>query len=228
MGRTSDILRFVNSARSFLFWQRSKSIASAWFLTPYLTQEQRQPIVLSGDPVRYGTIRLAFEQIARDNITGAIAECGVFKGQLSTFLHQTAPDRSLYLFDTFEGFDSRDSDTAGDSRFRDTSEESVLRRIGDTRNVIVRKGYFPESAAGMDKERFAFIMIDFDKYDPTCSALQFFYPLVNKGGFVFVHDYTSPESNWACSRALNEFLKDKPEQPMLIPDAWGSAFFRKI
>ena len=35
-------------------------------------------------------------------------------------------------------------------------------------------------------------------------------------------------SDWACSRALNEFLSGKPEKPILIPDAWGTALLRKI
>lgn len=71
-------------------------------------------------------------------------------------------------------------------------------------------------------------MIDFDKYDPTMAALSFFYDRVNPGGYVFVHDYNSPESGWACSKALNLFLKDKPEKPIGLPDAGGSAVFRKL
>jgi len=185
-------------------------------------------LIGTGDPIRYGTLLLAFEQISKDGITGSLAECGVYKGSLSKFIHKMLPDRRLFLFDTFEGFDRRDSESHDDERFRDTSEQSVLRHIGNTDNVIIRKGYFPETAVGLERERFAFVMIDFDKYEPTLAALKIFYPLINRGGFVFVHDYSSPESDWACSRALNEFLSDKLEKPVLIPDAWGTAVFRKV
>lgn len=180
------------------------------------------------DPVRYGTFMLAIEQLDKGGIAGEIAECGVWRGHLSKFLREQMPQRKLYLFDTFEGFDTRDSLTTGDLRFRDTSVEGVLDYIGDSRNVVVRKGFFPETAVGLEHERFALVVLDFDKYEPTLAGLEFFYEKMNSGGFIFVHDYSNPESDWACSRALNEFLADKPKKPMLIPDAWGSAFFRKF
>ena len=71
-------------------------------------------------------------------------------------------------------------------------------------------------------------MLDFDKYDPTMAALEFFYPRMNNGGYIFIHDYNSPESQWACSRAVNEFLSGKPEKPIGISDAAGTALFRKV
>jgi len=228
MRRIKDWLRQKGITRASLRWFRVRRIASDWFMTPYLTQRQRQMLIGTGDPIRYGTLLLAFEQISKDGITGSLAECGVYKGSLSKFIHKMLPDRRLFLFDTFEGFDRRDSESHDDERFRDTSEQSVLRHIGNTDNVIIRKGYFPETAVGLERERFAFVMIDFDKYEPTLAALKIFYPLINRGGFVFVHDYSSPESDWACSRALNEFLSDKLEKPVLIPDAWGTAVFRKV
>ena len=132
------------------------------------------------------------------------------------------------MFDTFRGFDPRDSGGGVDDRFNDTSEEIVLANIGDISNVVVRKGHFPETAEGLEGERFCFVLIDFDKYEPTMVALKFFYPRVVSGGFIFVHDYNSPESGWACSRALNSFLSDKPGKPVAIPDAGGTALFRKI
>ena len=121
----------------------------------------------------------------------------------------------------------RDSDTTSDSRFKDTSVEDVLSVIGDAANIDVRKGYFPETVQGLGDSKFAFVMIDFDKYEPTVAALEFFYPRMSLGGFIFVHDYNNPESNWAYSRALNEFLADRPEWPIAVPDAWGSVLLRK-
>ena len=193
------------------------------------TLRQRQRIVSSDDPVRYGTLMLAFGQVTDSAVPGALAECGVYKGFLSRFIREQMPNRELHLFDTFEGFDNRDLIGAGsDIRFRDTSEVQVLNRIGDTRGVVVHKGYFPETAAALEDERFAFTMIDFDKYEPTFAALNFFYKRTNPGGFIFVHDYSNPESDWACKKALNDFLADKPESAILIPDAWGTALFRKV
>ena len=219
----------MNIIRKWIDYKKKELIdrtAKNWFLTPYLTQDQRKEIELS-DPVRYGTIYLSLEQILKTNIPGALAECGVYKGSLSKFIAKLLPERRFYLFDTFEGFDFRDSDTVNDERFRDTSFLEVKAFLKNYKNIIFKKGFFPETTHGIE-ESFAFVMIDFDKYEPTLAALEFFYPLLNVGGFVFVHDYTSPESNWACSKALNEFLLNKPEKPILLPDAWGTAVFRKF
>jgi O-methyltransferase len=215
--------------RNRLRWISRRRVANDWFVRPRFTAEQRRSIVVAaGDPVRYGTLLLAMEQIRKTGVAGALAECGVYRGNLSKFLHEQMTDRTLYLFDTFEGFDHRDSDSGDDLRFRDTSERQVLDFIGDSRNLIVRKGYFPETARGLEEERFALSVLDFDKFEPTVAALEFFYHRTSPGGFVFVHDYSSPESDWACSKALDSFLADKAEHPLLIPDAWGTAFFRKI
>jgi O-methyltransferase len=213
-----------NNLRRFL----AVPIASHWLMRPYLSDAQRWLLVGTGDPIRCGTLLLAFEQLSKDGIPGSLAECGVYRGSLSRFIHNMVPDRRLFLFDTFQGFDSRDSSVYGDERFRDTSEQSVLDYIGGTKNIIVRKGYFPKTSVGLEDERFAFVMIDFDKYEPTLAALEFFYSRVSRGGFVFVHDYNNPESDWACSRALNGFLADKVEEPICIPDAGGTALVRKL
>jgi O-methyltransferase len=205
-----------------------RSVTSRWFLILYLTSRRRRAIVQTGDPVRYGTVCLAIEQLSKTGVPGSLAECGVYKGLMSKFIHENFPDRMLYLFDTFQGFAIRDSNTKNDDRFKDTSEESVLKCIGDTHNISIRKGLFPETAIGLENERFSFVLIDFDKYESTLEALKFFYPRTNSGGFIFVHDYSSPESVWACSKALNEFLVDKQEKPILIPDSWGTALFRKF
>ena len=228
MTQIKDWLRKKGITRANLRWIRVRRIASDWLMTPYLTQKQRRMLVGIGDPIRYGTVLLSVEQIGKDRIPGSLAECGVYKGSLSKFLHSMLPDRQLFLFDTFEGFDQRDSGSPDDERFKDTSEQSVLHNIGTTQNVIIRKGYFPDTSVGLEDERFAFVMIDFDRYEPTLAALKFFYSRVNPGGFIFVHDYNSPESDWACARALTEFLADKSERPVCIPDAWGTAFFRKL
>ena len=49
-----------------------------------------------------------------------------------------------------------------------------------------------------------------------------------RGGYIFIHDYNNPESNYAISRALKEFMNDKQELIVEVPDVWGSAMFRKI
>jgi O-methyltransferase len=94
--------------------------------------------------------------------------------------------------------------------------------------VIFRAGFFPETAAGLEDERFSLVMLDCDLYQSALAGLRFFYPKLTEGGFFFLHDYNSSESEHAIMRAASEFLEDKPELLFEIPDQWGSAVFRKI
>ena len=183
-------------------------------------------VVSSPDPIRYAMIALAIASIKEAGIEGSLAEAGVYRGETSRLIHALAPERTFYLFDTFEGFPQEDLERP-DDRFRDTGVQAVMAAIGDTTNVVIRKGYFPETARGLEDEVFAFVMLDLDLHKPTLAGLEFFYPRLVRGGYLFAHDYNSPESNWAVSRAVNEFMEDKAESMVEIPDTWGSAVFRK-
>lgn len=179
------------------------------------------------DVVRFATMALAINQIRKNDIEGSFAEVGVWRGETSRFIHLLAPERTLYLFDTFEGFPPSDLEH-DDNRFKDTNEEIVKKQIGDLNNIVMRKGYFPKTAKGLESEVFAFVLLDLDLYKPTLAGLEFFYPRMKSGGYIFAHDYNSPESSWAVSRATNEFMQDKPEKLVEIPDVWGSIVIRKI
>lgn len=180
------------------------------------------------DDVRYASLALAIQRLESEKIEGAFAELGVYRGITSRFIHQQVPHRRLYLFDTFGGFPAEALEATGDDRFRDTGIELVARTIGDRTNVIFRPGFFPQSAAGLEQERFALVMLDFDLYQSACDAFSFFYPRLVSGGYFFMHDFNSAESNYAISRAAAEFLSDKPEKVVELPDEWGTAVFRKI
>ena len=87
-----------------------------------------ESIATSDDYFRYATLGLALERLRTERIAGALAEVGVWRGETSAFLHRVAPERRLYLFDTFEGFSDKDLPAgSADSRFRDTSAEAVRR-----------------------------------------------------------------------------------------------------
>ncbi len=185
-------------------------------------------IAISDDYFRYATLGLALQRVLDEQIPGAIAEVGVWRGETSAFLHRLAPARRLYLFDTFEGFPDEDLPTGSvDWRFRDTSAAAVARRVGPSPNVIIKPGYVPDVLADVADESFAFVLLDLDLFDPTQASLEFFYPRLSPGGYLIVHDYNNDESNWACKRALDGFLADRPERLIDIGDVWGSALLRR-
>lgn len=127
----------------------------------------------------------------------AVAEGGVFQGMFAAEINKKFPDRKLYLFDTFTGFDKRDVNIEKNNGYSDvvenyyseTSEELVLKKMIKPDNVIIRKGFFPETAVGLEDKQFMFVNLDFDLYAPILAGLEFFYPRMMHGGVVLIHDY---------------------------------------
>lgn len=132
-------------------------------------------------------------------LPGAAAELGVYRGDFARVINRLMPGRILYLFDTFEGFDPRDigvEQEGGYSRartgdFSDTDPTSILSRMTAPEQVVIRKGYFPETARGLE-ETFAFVSLDADLYEPTLNGLNWFYPRTLPGGVILIHDYHNP------------------------------------
>jgi O-methyltransferase len=184
-------------------------------------------LLLDHDYFRFATLGLAVERVLVDDVRGALAEVGVYQGAMSQFVHNLAPERTYYLFDTFEGFPSEHLEGRVDERFRDTSVEGVRACLGNSSHLVLRAGMVPETFAGLDDERFAFVLLDLDLHEPTMRSLEFFYPRLSPGGYLIVHDYNNPESNWGCKRAADEFLVGKPEHLVEIADVWGTALLRK-
>ncbi|MDR1267295.1 MAG: TylF/MycF family methyltransferase [Holosporales bacterium] len=54
---------------------------------------------------------------------------------------------------------------------------------------IFRVGYFPETAAPDTDETFVFVSLDMNFYKPIYAGLEFFYPRLQEGGYIFIHDY---------------------------------------
>ncbi|MEA2378916.1 MAG: O-methyltransferase [Thermoleophilaceae bacterium] len=196
---------------------------------PTFPREVHESIATSDDYFRHATLGLAAQRVLDERVEGAFAEVGVWRGETSSLLHRLAPERRLYLFDTFTGFPDADLPPgATDARFRDTSEQAVRRRVGPSQNVVLRPGYVPETLVGLEDERFAFVLLDLDLIEPTRASLEFFYPRLSAGGYLVMHDYNNPESDWACKRAFDAFLADRPEQLVELGDVWGSALIRRM
>jgi O-methyltransferase len=197
---------------------------------PSFAEATHKEIELHWDYTRLTMFALALRRLRAERVPGALAEVGVFRGDTSVLLNRVAPDRTLHLFDTFQGFPSQDLEGASaedSARFRDTSADFVRGRFPPDALVVFHEGRVPDTFSTLADDQFAFVLIDLDLYAPTASALEFFYPRLATGAFVFLHDYNSPESNWACMRAMDAFICDKPEHAVDICDRFGSVMFRK-
>ena len=196
----------------------------------------RAPVIRSrNDYVRISTLELLARRISR--VPGALAELGVYKGGFSSCMNQLMPERTLYLFDTFSGFDQaegqreRDRSTCGDAflaAHRNTAEGLVLKRMPHPESVTVKAGYFPQSLQGLE-DRFALVSLDADFRDSTLEGLRYFWPRLNPGGYLMLHDWGSPkltgvsEAVALYEQEIGYFLPAVP-----IPDMGNSLIITKV
>jgi hypothetical protein len=175
------------------------------------------------------------------NLHGNIAEGGVFEGYFAKMLNLAFPDRMLYLFDTFEGFDARDTlDERGDAINRvghnkpNILEQDFISNLPFPEKVILHKGYFPDTTKNIN-DSFVFVNLDFDLYKPTLAGLEYFWPRMTSGGVILVHDYFNALSigqdiiaHEGVFRAVNEFA-DKYKTPFVpIGDEMSVVFIKTI
>lgn len=186
----------------------------------------------AGDYVRNSSLELVAHEVNTKGIKGSTAELGVYRGDFAKIINELFPDRKLYLFDTFEGFSRKDlaleksqAYSSGTQDFSKTSIEAVLKKMKNPANCIIKKGYFPESAIDVDDE-FAFVSIDADLFQPIYDGLNFFYPKLAGGGYLFVHDYNNDEYKGAKA-AVRQYCSENGIRYFPLPDACGSAVISK-
>jgi len=157
---------------------------------------------------------------------------GVYRGNFARKINEAFPDRKLYLFDTFEGFAAKDAGvdrekglSSGEQDFSETSARFVLKRMPHPENCIVRKGIFPDTAAGVEAA-FVFVSIDADLFRPTYEGLKFFYPRVVSGGYIFAHDYNNIRYK-GVAEAVREFCTENDIRYFPLCDTCGSAVIAK-
>jgi hypothetical protein len=163
-----------------------------------------------------------FAAVARERgIKGNTAEAGVFRGDFAKHINAAFPDRTLYLFDTFEGFPESDiadeavpsAAKAGNYGF--TSIDVVVGKLPFPDKAVIKKGYFPESAAGVS-DAFCFVNLDLDLYRPTLGGLEFFWGKMSRGGVMLVHDFFGTDYP-NVRTAVYDFEKQIGEQLKMAP-----------
>lgn len=151
--------------------------------------------------VRGAALRRLTRRLNNLGIEGSVAELGCYKGDTSWQLNVLMPGRRLYLFDTFEGLDSRDlakeaelgSPDPRAGIWKDAKEEALMARMPMPELVTVKKGWFPETAFDLEGETFALALLDAGLYQPTFAGLEFFFPRMSRGGVIVLCGYEDPE-----------------------------------
>ena len=123
--------------------------------------------------LRLAVLKMIAREVHERDIPGAVAELGVYQGAFASEMNRLFPERNIFLFDTFTGFDQRDvskEEIQGYSRaqignFQDTSVDMVRQRMPHPERAVFKPGFFPESGTGVH-EPFAVVSLDADLYAP--------------------------------------------------------------
>lgn len=144
---------------------------------------------LSNDYVRLATLELLCRRL--DGVPGAAAELGVYKGFFARCINQLLPERKLYLFDSFEGFaEEANASQSFQAAHANTTIEKVLAIMPHPEMVTVKPGFFPASLNGLE-EKFCLVSLDVDFAQATLDGLRYFWPRLQKGGYLMLHDWGS-------------------------------------
>ena len=165
---------------------------------------------------------LACVRAAR-RLGGTMAEAGVFGGGTARLICEAKGDAPLRLFDVFETLQAPpaadDTPRAAELRrhFRAThaTRADVERLLAPYPNVHLHPGVFPDSAKGLEDERFSFVHVDLDLEPSTRDALAFFHPRLLPGGILVGDDYNDP----GVRRVFGELFAGRPDTVIGLP--WG-------
>ncbi|MCD8133399.1 MAG: class I SAM-dependent methyltransferase [Clostridiales bacterium] len=190
---------------------------------------------------RLAVIRLLAREIRERGVSGSIAELGVYRGDTAVELNRLFPERRLFLFDTFCGFDARDLEIerriVPDGRkasarlcdFSDTSVETVEKRLPYPEKARLIAGYFPDSVSGGlsdEMGELALVSLDPDLGEPVYQGLRFFYPRLAAGGYIVLHDYNSLQFP-GVRRAARRYCEENGLFVVPLMDLHGTAVFIK-
>ena len=174
---------------------------------------------------------MALPDRTRD-VPGDVAECGAFKGSslatIALYLRDNRLAKHVFGLDSFQGFDeSVEKDIAlggaadAEKRvggFEATSLTRVrakLAGLGLVDAVTLIPGYFAETLEKLPERKYSFVHLDCDIYDSYRQTLRYFYCRMSPGGIILFDEYDDPP--WpGCNLAVDEFLADKPEKPVVI------------
>ena len=177
-----------------------------------------------------------------EKIEGSVIECGVGEGQtralFCSLITLENTDRSLWGFDTYEGFpepapqDELDNNEKMKKRlesYRKFDVKWVRKTLLDfgisasdiDRRIVFAKGVIPNSLSLYDNHPVALLHLDLDIYSSYKEAMNFFWDKVTPGGIIAFDEYNKPMDiyKWpGAGKAINEFLDSKNLRSKLVKD----------
>ncbi len=180
----------------------------------------------------------AIDYLCQNKISGAIVECGVWKGgsvaaMLSRLMDNNDKTRKVFLFDTFAGmtaptaFDKKGSVNVV-KKFEDCQKsdhnEWCYSPLTTVKETISMTGYpnsnisyvqgdvlktLPETNTG----EIALLRLDTDWYESTKCEMEYLFPKVVHGGVIIIDDYGAWEG---ARKAVDEYFAERNIHPLMF------------
>lgn len=179
----------------------------------------------------YDVVLAAVQQ----GVPGALVECGVYKGGSAALMAMAAPEKTIWLFDSFSGLPEPGLEDGAVARSYaggrsggalepidrcvaplEVVKELFFERLKiDPGRVEIREGWFQNTlpAARNELGPVCVLRLDGDWYESTKVCLESLYDLVVAGGVVIIDDYGYWEG---CRRAVDEFLASRALDVTLV------------
>ena len=175
-------------------------------------------------------------------------ECGIGEGNTFAMFayfigsEDRAPKRMLYGFDSFLGwpkpspYDVASPRNPQEGEWK-VDEGMIMERFKDSKiseefpdlKIKIEKGFLRDTLSKFPSTEIAFLHIDVDLYEGYRDALEYLFPMVVKSGIVALdeykefpnlseYDYGKIEKWPGCTKAVDDFLKNYPEELQFHPD----------
>ena len=151
-------------------------------------------------------------------------ECGCWKGHSSYIISKLIKNNkkkiNFHIFDSFEGLSNstteddiyhrkKNKDKAKIQSYFKSDQFFVEKKVLKEFNFVkTYKGWIPERFKDLKVNKFSFVHLDVDLYQPTIESLKFFYPKLAKGGIIICDDFNVTGFPGA-TKAWNEYFKNK-------------------
>ncbi|MGK0188282.1 MAG: O-methyltransferase [Verrucomicrobiales bacterium] len=166
-------------------------------------------------------------------LKGDFVECGVNTGIFSLAICDYTDfakysDRTLYLFDTYEGI-PREQITETEKQHKreefnklayEDCFDQAKQNFAHVPNAELVKGRVPESLEAVEIASVAYLSIDMNIVEPEIAALEFFWDKLVPGALVVLDDY-----GWGDhveqKRAIDAFALDRGTSVLNLPTGQG-------
>ena len=178
---------------------------------------------ISGFLNLYNSVRY----IKANQLPGDFVECGCFLGGASIFMSLLRDqlgleDKTIWLFDSFEGFPNNEKDRLIPNGVEMTSirydnfQESVRRNFQEVnpgcKNLVFVQGFVEKTIPATNIGAISLLRLDTDFYLSTKAELEGLYSRLVRGGVLIVDDYGVFEG---AQHATDEFFSGLQSPPML-------------